>query len=634
MKLNYDLDQYWFRAAQSSAEWEEFQKMNFYHEPEISVVENVYSNEVFIADPKQVFDEIRNGEYKDLVAQIRQTDDPDKKRDLKKQLPAILFGATFSDSRKTVKEASNLICLDFDHVENIEKKILRLKFNSSLYGMFVSPSGDGLKVIIRTDVEDEESYRKTAKLLVEQFAKSGLIADQTKHNINDLCFFSYDPNAIYNPEARIWRHIDWNKREDALPEGESVKLSVENIIKQIEEKQTDITTNYESWLKICFALTDQFKEEGREYFHRLSVFHPEYDEAKCDKQYDYCLNSSKSGITIKTFFKIAKDNGLIINAVNPHKDIPLDIYDKPYYTGEELLLRGIVELPTLVDPILPKVGLVALGGSSDVGKSTFLRNLAIYICSGKDKFLQFSIKASYKKVIYVSTEDDRDALSYLLKVQIMALGLPFSSVRNLTFVVDTSSLILQLENLMKKNPVDLIIIDTFLDLFNGDMNQSNKIRAFMDQYYRLAIKYQCLILMLHHIGKRTEDLTPSKNNLLGSQGFEAKTRLVLELRKDKDDSELRHLCIVKANYLSTEKKEKSYLLKFTKEMLFEDTGQRVAFEDLVFSRKDREAKKEEWKMIAKGLLDEGKTYQEISDILKTKGFSVSKSTIQRELPKS
>jgi len=260
--------------------------------------------------------------------------------------------------------------------------------------------------------------------------------------------------------------------------------------------------------------------------------------------------------------------------------------------------------------------------------------LAINICSGKDRFLQFPIKASHKKVIYVSTEDDRDALKYLLWIQIKALGFPFSSVKNLTFVADTTSLISQLEDFMKLDPVDLVIIDTFLDLYSGDMNQSNRVRAFMGQYYRLAIKYKCLILMLHHTGKRTEDLAPSKNNLLGSQGFEAKTRLVLELRKDKDDSELRHLCIVKGNYLSKEHKEKSYLLKFTKEMLFEDTGQRVAFEDLIGSRKDREAFKEEWKLIAKGPLDEGKTYQEISDILKTKGFKVSKSTIQREFPKS
>ncbi len=634
MKITYDINQYWYRAAQNPADWEEFQKMNFNHEPEIAVAENVYSNEIYVAEPEQIFNDIRNGEYKDEILRIRQTQDPVERRELKKKLPIIIWGGTFDGGRKKLKDASNLICLDFDHVENLQKRIWRLSFSSFVYGMFTSPSGDGLKLIVRTDVEDEVSYQKVALQLVEYFREIGLEADRSKQNINDACFFSYDPKAFFNPRATIWRKITYDTNSNLPGELESITCSVESIINQIESNKRDITANYEDWLKICFAFTDQFGEAGRAYFHRISVFYPDYDENKCDKQYDACLKASGSGITIKTFFKIAKENGLTINSVDPNTNIPVDAYDKPYYTGEELLLRGIVKLPTLIEPILPKVGLVALGGSSDVGKSTFLRNLAICICSGRDKFLQFPIRTTHNRVIYVSTEDDDFALSYLLGIQVKALGLPSSSLENLIFVVDTYSLVSQLEHHLKKNPVDLVIIDTFLDLFTGEMNQSNKIRSFLYDYYRLARRYQCLILMLHHTAKRTEDLPPSKNNLLGSQGFEAKNRLVIELRKDKDDPNLRHLCIVKANYLSKEYKGESYLLRFTEDMLFEDTGQRVAFEDLIGSRKDREAFKEEWKLIAKGLLDEGKTYQEISDILKTKGFKVSKSTIQREFPKS
>ena len=42
-------------------------------------------------------------------------------------------------------------------------------------------------------------------------------------------------------------------------------------------------------------------------------------------------------------------------------------------TGEMLLSRNIREIPTLLDPLLPKSGLVCLAGSSDTGKSAFLR---------------------------------------------------------------------------------------------------------------------------------------------------------------------------------------------------------------------------------------------------------------------
>jgi len=142
------------------------------------------------------------------------------------------------------------------------------------------------------------------------------------------------------------------------------------------------------------------------------------------------------------------------------------------------------------------------------------------------------------------------------------------------------------------------------------MNQANKIRSFLHNYAQLAKKYQCLVLMLHHTVKRTEDLPPSKNNLLGSQGF-----------------------IVKANYLPKEYKESSYLLRFDPNILFEDTGVRVPFEQLTSSAKDRETERQAWIRIAKPLVEEGKTYQEISEILKEQGYQVSKSNIQREIPK-
>ena len=152
---------------------------------------------------------------------------------------------------------------------------------------------------------------------------------------------------------------------------------------------------------------------------------------------------------------------------------------------------------------------------------------------------------------------------------------------------------------------------------------------YLQNYSILAKKYQCLVLVLHHTGKRTEDLPPSKINLLGSQGFEAKMRLVLELRTDRDDQDLRHLCIVKANYLSKDYKEASYVLKFDSNMLFENTGQRVLFDDLTGSKKDKEAYKQEWIAIARPLVEEGKTYLEVSEILKAQAYNVSKSTGKR-----
>jgi hypothetical protein len=44
-----------------------------------------------------------------------------------------------------------------------------------------------------------------------------------------------------------------------------------------------------------------FKEMGREYFHRLSRLHPDYEFNTTDKQYNNCLNSKGSGVV---FYKL------------------------------------------------------------------------------------------------------------------------------------------------------------------------------------------------------------------------------------------------------------------------------------------------------------------------------------------
>lgn len=88
---------------------------------------------------------------------------------------------------------------------------------------------------------------------------------------------------------------------------------IEQIVQRIEASQTDITTGYDNWLSIGFALSDALGESGRAYFHRISRFNPDYNHAECDRQYDKCLNSHGSGITVKTLFQKAKEAGIDIS---------------------------------------------------------------------------------------------------------------------------------------------------------------------------------------------------------------------------------------------------------------------------------------------------------------------------------
>ena len=88
---------------------------------------------------------------------------------------------------------------------------------------------------------------------------------------------------------------------------------IELVTQRIEAAHTDITTGYDNWLELGFALSDALGESGRDYFHRISRFNEGYDQAECDRQYDKCMRSHGTGVTAKTFFQKAKDAGISVS---------------------------------------------------------------------------------------------------------------------------------------------------------------------------------------------------------------------------------------------------------------------------------------------------------------------------------
>lgn len=85
---------------------------------------------------------------------------------------------------------------------------------------------------------------------------------------------------------------------------------VEVVVCRIESQQIDLTTNYDSWLKLGFSFASEFGETGRGFFHRISRFYSGYNIEDCNRQFDKCLKGKKTGTTIKTFFAAARDAGV------------------------------------------------------------------------------------------------------------------------------------------------------------------------------------------------------------------------------------------------------------------------------------------------------------------------------------
>tara|TARA_B100001093_G_scaffold440382_1_gene440873 strand:- start:251 stop:1216 length:966 start_codon:yes stop_codon:yes gene_type:complete len=274
----------------------------------------------------------------------------------------------------------------------------------------------------------------------------------------------------------------------------------------------------------------------------------------------------------------------------------------------------------LVDKLIPRASLTGFVGESDTGKSSFLRQLAVSMVYGDSEFLGFKINGGCRNVLYVSSEDGNVATSEWLKKHI-GEDLPNEELLSkLHFVYNTDKITSDLREVVIKNCIDLIIVDAYADIFEGNMNHSNEVRTFLNQYSNLANEFGTTIIFLHHTNKSTVG-KPNKHSISGSHGFEAKMRSVLMLTLDANNGELRNLSVVKGNYLSSKEKSECYVLKFNEQLSFENTGKRIPLSKLG---------EESYIELAKEIKASGKSYRETSVALKEKGYEVSSSTLQRK----
>jgi len=117
---------------------------------------------------------------------------------------------------------------------------------------------------------------------------------------------------------KTFNPADWketNKTESkktlaASLNGSPAGSDIETITQRIESSGADIAPNYAEWRDLGFALADELGESGRSYYHRLSRFYQDYNSLEADKQFDACLKAHGHGVSIKTFYHLAKSAGV------------------------------------------------------------------------------------------------------------------------------------------------------------------------------------------------------------------------------------------------------------------------------------------------------------------------------------
>ena len=106
------------------------------------------------------------------------------------------------------------------------------------------------------------------------------------------------------------KNTESQKPVTASISGSPAGSDIETITQRIESSAIDIAPNYADWRDLGFALADELGESGRSYYHRLSRFYQDYNSMEADKQFDACLKAHGHGVSIKTFYHLAKSAGV------------------------------------------------------------------------------------------------------------------------------------------------------------------------------------------------------------------------------------------------------------------------------------------------------------------------------------
>ncbi len=155
----------------------------------------------------QIHKLIISEKYKSTTENYRKIVDVKEARKFKaNNFDYVTFSGIFEKRNdKNLIKHSKLLTLDFDHLENL-KELKDILLNDAYFDtelLFTSPSGAGLKWIIRIDISEishAEYFKAVANYLDITY---NIKVDQSGKDVSRACFLSYDPTAFINKRHQI-----------------------------------------------------------------------------------------------------------------------------------------------------------------------------------------------------------------------------------------------------------------------------------------------------------------------------------------------------------------------------------------------------------------------------------------------
>lgn len=239
----------------------------------------------------EILHEIKTGKYRPGITYLRKSLAENKLEayeKAKKSLPAFTPSGKFVGGRKMefLEAYSNFIILDIDKLSQTDLQKAKHKANQSeyTYASFISPSGNGLKILVKVNTTKED--HKETFLAIQKHYETLLNQeiDKSGKDITRLCFYSFDDNLYQNENAKTFVTKEQNEMLSSRAKSRdemSLSGTLSNNSSQAEpvEASTTLnlkleTSNSEAIYNHCIRFTEkkvQYATGSRNVFvHQLA----------------------------------------------------------------------------------------------------------------------------------------------------------------------------------------------------------------------------------------------------------------------------------------------------------------------------------------------------------------------------
>ena len=265
----------------------------------------------FYRNIEDVLNDIRLESNKNQITLIRETANKDDRNELKTKLRSICFSGEFSyrSARNCVKH-SGFACLDFDDVDDPIQLREDLKLNEYIYCAFISPSGNGVKALVKIppSIKDHKKYYEA---ICETFDTN---LDAKTKDVSRVCYESSDAGLWINKEAKLWelkKEFTEVTRVNEYPEHFKIKdttQKVDVITKWFNKKFTLSAGERNNNL---FKLACGLNKAGMQKGECLNTFFSFYSNGLKETELAAIVNSAYNKVTEFNTLTLIDDNKIV-----------------------------------------------------------------------------------------------------------------------------------------------------------------------------------------------------------------------------------------------------------------------------------------------------------------------------------